>query len=197
MTLHEGHLPLPISLWLCVPTTSSHCQPHQAPLAPSPSNKQQPVVGGALSRRHWGPQSPFCFSLHTATQSLPWQPGQGRCGQGEKKGEGKGSQRGLEAGLSMSRVSVSCACTASLRVCWVPAWAAVRACECHSGFTPERVADLRVSCSVCLLVSVPGVCGSGYVWGLGACECVCLNRECIVMCVHTSVFEQVCVRMCV
>ena len=93
MVLYEGSPPAHLPLALC-PHSLLSLPTSPSTLAPSPSNKQQPVAGGALGRRHWGPQSPFCFSLHTATQDLPWQPGQMEmCARREER-EGKGPQRG-------------------------------------------------------------------------------------------------------
>ena len=75
MALHEGSSPAHLPLVLCPYNLLSLPTPPST-LTPSPSNKQQSGVGDALGRRQWGPQSPFCFNLHTATQDLPWQPGQ-------------------------------------------------------------------------------------------------------------------------
>lgn len=180
MALHEGSPPPHLPLGLC-PHNLLSLPTSPSTLAPSPSNKQQPVVGGALSRRHWGPQSPFCFSLHPATQDLPWQPGQVEMwARREEEREGKGSQRGPES-CWHARGSLSPApCTASLRVCWVLIWAAVHACECVTVASRPSVSQI----SVCLLLCVSTclcawcVCGSGYVcWLGGLCECVCLNRS--------------------
>jgi len=110
MALHKGSPPAHLPLVLCPYNLLSLPTPPST-LAPSPSNKQQSGVGDALDRRQWGPQSPFCFNLHMATQDLPWQPGQVEMWarrEGEER-EGKGPQRGTWKLSACSWVSVSCA----------------------------------------------------------------------------------------
>ena len=153
MVLYEGSSPAHLPLALC-PHSLLSLPTSPSTLAPSPSNKQQPVAGGALGRRHWGPQSPFCFSLHTATQDLPWQPGQMEmCARREER-EGKGPQRGPGScrharGLCLLRpvlpLSVCTGCSSGqpcVRVS-VSQW-----------LTPERVVDLRVSLALCVYLSL-------------------------------------------
>ena len=176
--LHEGspsaHLPLALCPHNLLPLPTPPSTP-----APRPANKQQPGVGGALGSRQWGPQSPFCFYLHTATQDLPRQPGQvemwaRREGEGR---EGKGLQRALSS-CRRAHGSVSCPrpCPVSPRVCWVFGWAAVRVCECVAGTSCLSVSQI----SVCLLLCVCNrlsawcVCGSGYVCWRGGSVNVCV-----------------------
>ena len=94
--LHEGSPSAHLPMALCPRNLLPLPTPPRTP-APRPANKQQPGAGGALGSWQWGPQSPFY--LHTATQDLPWQPGQvdmwaRREGEGR---EGKGPQKALSS----------------------------------------------------------------------------------------------------
>ena len=170
--------PLPTSLWLCVPTTFSHCQPHPAPRPPGLLTNSNLEWGVPWAAGSGGP-SPHSVSIFTRLPRIsPGSQDKWRCGQGEKEKEGRerGRRGHLAAAGALTAVSCPRPCPVSPRVCWVFGWVAVRVCECVAGTSCLSVSQI----SVCLLLCVCNrlsawcVCGSGYVCWRGGSVNVCV-----------------------